>query len=52
MKTAVSVIVPCYNVAPYVDECMSGLAEQTLGPMEIICVDDGSTDGTLELLYR
>lgn len=24
MKTAVSVIVPCYNVAPYVDECMSG----------------------------
>ncbi len=52
MKTAVSVIVPCYNVAPYVDECMSGLADQTLGPMEIICVDDGSTDGTLELLYR
>lgn len=31
MKTAVSVIVPCYNVAPYVDECMSGLAEQTAG---------------------
>ena len=50
MKTAVSVIVPCYNVAPYVDECMSGLAEQTLDPMEIICVDDGSTDGTLGLL--
>lgn len=52
MKTAVSVIVPCYNVEPYVDECMSGLMEQTLGPMEIICVDDGSTDGTLERLHR
>lgn len=52
MKTAVSVIVPCYNVEPYVDACMSGLAEQTLGPMEIICVDDGSTDGTLERLRR
>lgn len=52
MKTAVSVIVPCYNVESYVDECMSGLMEQTLGPMEIICVDDGSTDGTLERLHR
>lgn len=52
MTPAVSVIVPCYNVEPYVDECMSGLSEQTLGPMEVICVNDGSTDGTLERLLR
>lgn len=52
MKTAVSVIVPCYNVEPYVDECLCGLAGQTLRSLEIICVDDGSTDGTLERLRR
>lgn len=52
MKTAVSVVVPCYNAGPYVDECISGLVRQTLGSMEIICVDDGSTDGTLERLFR
>ena len=52
MKTAVSVIVPCYNVEPYVDECLCGLAGQTLPSLEVICVDDGSTDGTLEHLRR
>ncbi|MCQ2599337.1 MAG: glycosyltransferase [Alphaproteobacteria bacterium] len=45
-----SVIVPCYNVAPYVDRAMRSISNQTLRDIEIICVDDKSTDGTLDVL--
>ena len=41
-----SVIVPMYNVAPYLDRCLASLVAQTYGQLEIILVDDGSTDGT------
>lgn len=40
----VSVIVPIYNVADYLDECVASVCEQTFRDMEIILVDDGSTD--------
>lgn len=50
MSAAVSIIVPCYNVAPYLDVCMDSLVNQTLRDIEIICVNDGSTDGTLSCL--
>lgn len=50
MAVSVSIIVPCYNVAPYVDACMDSLVCQTLRDIEIICVNDGSTDGTPALL--
>ena len=40
----VSVIVPVYNVEKYLDECVSSLIGQTLQDLEIILVDDGSTD--------
>lgn len=42
----VSVIVPCYNVANYIDKCMEHLLNQTIGPdhLEIILIDDASTD--------
>jgi glycosyltransferase involved in cell wall biosynthesis len=43
---AVSVVVPVYNVLPYLDECVRALSEQTLGDREIILVDDGATDGS------
>ena len=43
---AVSVIVPVYNVLPYLDRCMESLLNQTLRDLEIILVDDGSTDGS------
>lgn len=36
----ISVIVPCYNVAPYVGTCLDSLVNQTLRDIEIICVDD------------
>ena len=48
----VSVIVPCYNVAPYVVRCLDSLVNQTLSDIEIICIDDKSTDNTLEILNK
>ena len=46
----VSVIVPCYNVSAYIRECLDSLIYQTLEEIEIICVNDGSTDNTPEIL--
>ena len=46
----VSIIVPSYNVAPYITECMDSLIHQTLRDIEIICVDAESVDGTREIL--
>ncbi len=40
----VSVIVPVYNTAKYLRQCLQSLREQTLKDIEIICVNDGSTD--------
>ena len=48
----ISILVPCYNVAPYVDECLRSIANQTLKDIEIICINDGSTDKTLEIIRR
>ena len=47
---SVSIIVPCYNVAPYVEACLDSLVNQSLRNIEIICVNDGSTDVTPALL--
>ena len=46
----VSVVVPCYNVAPWVERAVGSALAQTAPPLEVICVDDGSTDGTLGVL--
>lgn len=45
----ISVIVPSYNVAPYLQRCVDSLISQTYSNLEIILVDDGSTDDTGEL---
>ncbi len=48
----VSVIVPVYNVENYLEECLDSLVNQTLIDFEIICIDDGSTDRSLEILRQ
>lgn len=45
---SVSVIVPLYNVEDYVGECIASLKAQTFGDFEAVCVNDGSTDSSLE----
>lgn len=45
-----SVIMPSLNVARYIEECVESVCQQTLKDIEILCVDAGSTDGTLEKL--
>lgn len=46
----VSVIVPCYNMEKYIERCLNSLQRQLLEDIEIICVDDKSTDNTLNIL--
>lgn len=48
----VSIIVPTYNVEQYLEECMESIVGQTLKDLEIICVNDGSTDNSLNILKR
>ena len=49
-NTKVSVIVPVCNVKPYLKRCIESLVNQTLSDIEIICVDDCSTDGSDKIL--
>ena len=46
----VSVIIPVYNVEKYIRECLDSIVGQTLKDIEIICVNDGSADSSLEIL--
>ncbi len=46
----ISVIVPVYNAEKYIKKCIESILAQTLKDIEIICMDDGSTDGSGEIL--
>ena len=48
----ISIIVPVYNVEAYLPQCLDSLIHQTYQDLEIICVNDGSTDGSLEILQQ
>ena len=46
----VSVIIPVYNIEEHLSKCLDSIVEQSLSDLEIICVDDGSTDKSLHIL--
>lgn len=46
----VSVIIPVYNTERYLRKCLDSVINQTLRDIEVICIDDGSTDGSLNIL--
>ncbi len=52
MRKKVSVILPIYNVSQYLRQCMDSVVGQTLKEMEILCVNDGSTDDSLEIIQE
>lgn len=49
-KVAVSIIVPVYNVEEYLEECLNSILAQTFQDFEVICINDGSTDDSLDIL--
>lgn len=48
----ISIIIPCYNVEKYLPRCLDSVLNQTFDNIEIICVDDASTDATLSVLSK
>ena len=48
----VSVIVPVYNIEVHLKQCLDSIVAQTINDLEIICVDDGSTDTSLQILQK
>ncbi len=48
----ISVIVPVYNTEDYLERCLNSLITQTIQDIEIICVNDGSSDGSLNILKK
>lgn len=50
MQPKVSILVPVYNVEKYLHECINSILEQTLSDIEVICIDDGSTDRSGSIL--
>ena len=48
----VSVIVPVYNAEKYLEKCLNSLAEQTLEEIEIIIINDGSTDSSQKIIEK
>ncbi len=50
--TKISIIVPVYNVEKFLPRCLDSLINQTLKDIEIICINDGSTDSSLDILKK
>lgn len=52
MEKLVSIIIPAYNVESYIEECIKSLINQTYQNIEVIIIDDGSTDKTLNIIKK
>ncbi len=50
MKAIVSVVVPVYNVQAYLRQCLESVLRQSMRELEVICIDDGSTDGSAAII--
>lgn len=50
--TKISVLVPIFNVEKYLEECLDSIISQTFTDLEIICINDGSTDNSLAIIKR
>ena len=48
----ISIIVPVYNTEKFLEKCLNSLINQTLKDIEIICINDGSTDNSLQILEK
>ena len=48
----ISVIIPVYNVENYISHCLDSILNQSFKDLEIICVNDGSSDNSLEILQN
>lgn len=51
-KPKVSIIIPVHNTEKYLEQCLESVVNQTLKDIEIICIDDASTDNSLSVLYH
>ncbi len=52
MSPSISIIVPVYNVELYLDQCLQSIICQSKKDIEIICINDGSTDSSLAILQK
>ncbi len=52
LDKTVSVVIPCYNYAKYLEECVDSVVNQSYKALEIIIVDDGSPDNTIEVAHK
>ena len=51
-KTLITIVVPVYNVEKYLYKCLESIRKQTLRQIEVICVNDGSTDNSLDIINQ
>lgn len=52
MGVKISVIIPIYNKEKYLEQCIQSVLTQSIKSLEVICMDDGSTDGSVEILEK
>ena len=52
LKDKITIILPCYNAEKFLEKCLHALINQSYSNIEIIAINDGSTDKTLEILYK
>lgn len=51
-KMKISIIIPAYNVEAYIEKCINSVINQTYDDIEVIIINDGSTDNTAEIIEK